>query len=520
MQFRSKLLLLTCVVLLSAFILSEELLIEDASFQPEELFEEGKSRHEDGEVAKLMEYQPPRVGVFVGAFRTKTAEKVGRARAVVTSHPTAAASRVYSLAVTLLGSRGRRPWSKHQGDQELVLRGMDLLGNGSVLALGQVRKEQEWLSNRVAHKEGGERWCRLEAFLESFDDAHLQEAPQRENRSNIAAEVVSPDCSFSLHLELQKVDLEVLSRKVLNYGVLMNTLTLLQLRSFLSQMRHHEEEHATVTKLSALGIAMQALMDAYDSFLHLSVAAPVQVLNTYSFAVVSMLKFSLFALVEIRYLLLIWRHQHQHMFAEGWEAVRQELSRVYAQFYGALVGGLILIFIASDYLDFVALLMQAYWLPQIIHDVRHGSKNSFTHFFIFSITATRSLQFLYLWGCPAGIFDGEIYPHLPGAPSFELCLAAVLLQVMQVSLMVSQRRLGPRWFVPWLCLPHVYNYRRFLQAPPLGSECVICMLEITSEDGVQIVTTPCEHRFHESCLERWMDVKMECPTCRRQLPPM
>ena len=70
----------------------------------------------------------------------------------------------------------------------------------------------------------------------------------------------------------------------------MNTLTLLQLRSFLSQMRHHEdlqggtchrrqhmavgldswtypqlipqvmmfkEEHATVAKLSALGIAMQ-----------------------------------------------------------------------------------------------------------------------------------------------------------------------------------------------------------------------------------------------------------------------
>eukprot|EP00913_Durusdinium_trenchii_P006981 g6566.t1 len=172
-----------------------------------------------------------------------------------------------------------------------------------------------------------------------------------ENRSHIAAEVISPDCSFSLQLELQKVDLELLSRKVLNYGVLMNTLTLLQLRSFLSQMRYHEdclEEHATVTKLSALGIAMQALMDAYDSFLHLSVAAPVQVLNTYSFAVVSMLKFSLFALVEIRYLLLIWRHQNQHMFAEGWEAVRQELSRVYAQFYGALVSGLVLAWLPSS----------------------------------------------------------------------------------------------------------------------------------------------------------------------------
>lgn len=59
-----------------------------------------------------------------------------------------------------------------------------------------------------------------------------------------------------------------------------------------------QEEQAAVTKLSASCIAMQALMDAYDSFLHLSVAAPVQMLNTYSFAVVSMLKFSLFALVE------------------------------------------------------------------------------------------------------------------------------------------------------------------------------------------------------------------------------
>ena len=86
----------------------------------------------------------------------------------------------------------------------------------------------------------------------------------------------------------------------------------------------------------------------------------------------------------------------------------------------------------------------------------------------------------------------------------------------------------PRWFVPWLCLPHVYNYRRFLQAgrlqhvwflqrdarsswiyrskykllsfaskillsflispfkvfqaPAAGTECVICMLEITAEE--------------------------------------
>lgn len=438
----------------------------------------------------------------------------------MTSHPTAAAARVSSLALTLLATRSRRPiWNpSREDDQELVLRGLDVTGDGAVMALGQTAKK---------NREDGQQWCRLESFLKTLDGSAAANAEEpapatsrlSANGTNLEAELVSPDCGFSLHIELEKVDLEYLGKKVVNYAVLMNTLTLVQLRGFLSQMRHHEEEHASVTKLSVLGIAMQALMDAFDSFLHLSVAAPVQALNTYNFAVVSMLKFSLFALVEVRYLLLIWRHHHQHVFAEGWETVRQELSRVYAQFYGALIGGLVFIFVASDYLDIVALAMQAYWVPQILHDVRHGSKNSFTRRFIITIAVTRTLEFLYLWGCPAGLFNGDIYPQLPGTQSFQLCAAAVCLQTAQVAVMLSQQRLGPRWFVPWLCLPHVYNYRRTAQAD-VGTECVICMLEITPEDGSHIVTTPCDHRFHDSCLERWMDVKMECPTCRRILPPM
>ena len=69
-----------------------------------------------------VDYRPPRVGVFIGSFRSEEAQ--GRARGVVTSHPTAATSRVYSFSVSLFGSRRRRPW-KQQGDQELVFRGTD-----------------------------------------------------------------------------------------------------------------------------------------------------------------------------------------------------------------------------------------------------------------------------------------------------------------------------------------------------------------------------------------------------------
>lgn len=36
--------------------------------------------------------------------------------------------------------------------------------------------------------------------------------------------------------------------------------------------------------------------------------------------------------------------------------------------------------------------------------------------------------------------------------------------------------------------------------------------------GTHFMRTPCEHEFHIGCLLSWMKVKMECPTCRRELP--
>jgi len=36
----------------------------------------------------------------------------------------------------------------------------------------------------------------------------------------------------------------------------------------------------------------------------------------------------------------------------------------------------------------------------------------------------------------------------------------------------------------------------------------------------EYMKTPCNHKFHEKCLKSWMQVKLECPTCRRELPPI
>uniref|UniRef100_A0A6U2FVB9 RING-type E3 ubiquitin transferase n=1 Tax=Pseudictyota dubia TaxID=2749911 RepID=A0A6U2FVB9_9STRA len=55
-------------------------------------------------------------------------------------------------------------------------------------------------------------------------------------------------------------------------------------------------------------------------------------------------------------------------------------------------------------------------------------------------------------------------------------------------------------------------------APTL--DCVICYNDIDISDRMGYMLAPCDHIFHRTCLEQWMDVKMECPICRKELPAL
>ena len=122
---------------------------------------------------------------------------------------------------------------------------------------------------------------------------------------------------------------------------------------------------------------------------------------------------------------------------------------------------------------------------------------------------------LYIYGFPdhlVNVFLGE----KQFVPNYWMCLALVLWTGAQVGMLVLQQRFGPQFFVPARFLPPKYSYTRPIprtvleDAEESGVECVICYSTIEMHPSKRdSFTTPCDHVFHEECLRRWMEQKME-----------
>ena len=46
--------------------------------------------------------------------------------------------------------------------------------------------------------------------------------------------------------------------------------------------------------------------------------------------------------------------------------------------------------------------------------------------------------------------------------------------------------------------------------------CSICLDKL--EEGVDVIVLPCRHGFHPDCIEPWLKIHSECPSCRHKLP--
>jgi len=207
--------------------------------------------------------------------------------------------------------------------------------------------------------------------------------------------------------------------------------------------------------------------------------------------------------------------------------VRGGLTSFYSKFYVFLA---IILLLAYTFLPdawfFYA--TSLFFIPQIIHNAMRGQRYKFDTSYVLLLGALRMLIPMYMKGYSSSAF------RFTPSPDFDLYYPAIIMS--QVLFLFLQSKVGSRFFVPSCFLPAKYNY--FVKMPTnipieemetcsicmdsLGSQAVDNSTKLLGDRGVfvRIMKTPCNHQFHEKCLKDWMDIKLDCPFCRTQLPPL
>ncbi|XP_024359669.1 transmembrane E3 ubiquitin-protein ligase FLY2 isoform X2 [Physcomitrium patens] len=347
------------------------------------------------------------------------------------------------------------------------------------------------------------------------------------------------ECFSPLVVNATSVNVELYYNKAVNYTLMVTFISFLQVLFLIRQMEHSNTQSGAA-KVSLMMIGQQAIMDAYLCLLHLTAGILVgrgsytitawkrreeinqeeSLFNT--FATAAFFKFVVFSIFEMRYLLAIWKSRRPVSSGEGWETMRRELSVLYSRFYGFLLSGILIIYELHSMLRYILFLFYSFWIPQIVANVVRDSRKPLHPHYIVGITLTRLAIPLYAFACPNNFMRIE--------PNLGWCLGLTTFLGAQAAILLLQHFCGARCFIPRQLLPEKYSYfRRVIRANEhieRGEECtpidcVICMAAVdVSQRCNDCMVTPCDHFFHTGCLQRWMDIKMECPTCRRPLPPM
>lgn len=344
--------------------------------------------------------------------------------------------------------------------------------------------------------------------------------------ARLSGTLASVNCGLYLKIDttFQEENLNVFFSKASNYAILMTFISMAEIYVLLRQLQLTNTQ-ATAAKVSLLTIGQQAILDSYLCLGHLTVGIVAQNVFT-AFASVAFIKLIIFSVFEMRYLLIIWKARRPQGFADGWLTLRRELTTLYSRFYLSLLAGLAIFYNFSNYLPFLVFVCYSFWLPQIVHNVHREVRNPFDTGYLYGISALRLFLPLYFYGDSDNFLTA--FPMYESKPDYHFCYILTGWVALQVGVLVLQQKYGPRFFVPARFLPVKYNYERRVNKEELSLlrtsnndegtiDCVICMVEL-DVSARDYMIAPCDHMFHRECLQGWMQVKMECPTCRCALP--
>lgn len=359
-------------------------------------------------------------------------------------------------------------------------------------------------------------------------------ASSQEDEVSMKGTFSSEACDTEVTVFLSTLDTATLFGKAINYTLLVTVVAFAQVIVLIRQMEMTSTQ-AGARRVSLMTVGLQAVVDSYLCLGHLTMGIAIDTLFN-AFATAAFFKFICFSIFLMRWMLLIWKARRPSGFSEGWEAMRRELSMLYSRFYGSLLIGILLLLQLKTYLRFFLFALYSFWVPQIVLNVVEDHRRPLLPVYILGTSITRLAIPLYFWGCPHNFL------HIQPQPSTAIGLVVWLLS--QSIVLLSQYKFGPRWFIPKAFLPEKYDYYRPItleddeiidlegeegaligedgeprqQRKEPTRECCICMESVGVHSRDRMVT-PCNHFFHAACLERWLEVRLECALCRSPVPP-
>mmetsp|Transcript_17038 Transcript_17038/g.25793 ORF Transcript_17038/g.25793 Transcript_17038/m.25793 type:complete len:1081 (+) Transcript_17038:273-3515(+) len=389
----------------------------------------------------------------------------------------------------------------------------------------------------------------------------------------------SPNCDFTsaLNATAIRTDWEHTTGKAINYSFYMMLTCLTQIVVLLRQLLHTQHQ-STATRVSLLCIGWQTVLDALLCLGHIYLSLAMQPLFT-AFASVAFFKLLIFCVIEMKYMAIIIQARNNANGGQSTqELLRRQVAMLHLRFYVALMGAFLAFFYAGQqYRTIYMVGLYSFWVPQIIQNIITEAKRPLHVYYIYGMSISRCVAPLYMFAVPNN-FLKEVYPDSP--TNYVMVEILVVWIAIQNAVLIAQTKYGARFMIPTRFLPPKFDYHRAIPPsllppealdqdlkcehvksttpPTLQSEspdhmttgtrnrlkkkngnqehatttmttesvevlapaldCVICCNGIDHHNPKSYMLAPCEHIFHKDCLIQWMDVKMECPTCRTELP--
>ncbi len=120
-----------------------------------------------------------------------------------------------------------------------------------------------------------------------------------------------------------------------------------------------------------------------------------------------------------------------------------------------------------------------------------------------------------------------IFSFLQLHTDLKFILIFLLIEMFLIGIMFCQKVFGRNFYLNKLINPSLYCYRRKIENLEKITDCSICCYALTEPIGndsenrlivKNYFETPCEHKFHEYCLKKWMEERLMCPNCRASIP--